>query len=94
LNGAVASGRQIKMYNLHKLYNIYLAILKNNLTDWEYNTKNLINHFKNLHTTCPLTNQTCKDSIRCMQANMNITMCPALDDDNIKDSTIYRNYKQ
>lgn len=89
LNGAFASGRQLSMYSLIKLYEIYLKILKSNLYNWQFNTKNLINYFTNKPTICPLANRKCSDNIRTMQANLKISMCPALDDDGILDSTVY-----
>lgn len=94
LNGAVKSGKQTSMYDLNKLYSIYLNILKRNLVEWQSNTQNLINFFYNNKAICPLANRMCNTHIRCMQADMNISMCPALDDDNINNSEIYTLYKK
>lgn len=93
LNGAFQSGRQQEMYPLDKLHKMYLEILKQDLSKWQYNTKNLINFFHNKPTQCPLSNRKCIETIRCMQANMNISMCPSLDDDFIFDSTIFKYYQ-
>lgn len=90
LNGANASGRQKTIYNPTKLYKIYLDLLKSGLYKWQFNTKNLINYFHNKPTICPLADRRCIQNIRTMQANLRISTCPALDDDDILDASIYK----
>lgn len=94
LNGAFASGRQSYLYSREKLYAIYLKLFENGLWEFENNCRNLLRFFKRENTICPLSNQQCSKHIRCLSATGNLTNCPALEDDDILDSTKFKVFKK
>lgn len=94
LNGAVCSGRQGYLYNREKLFSIYLKLFQLGLDKYENNCENIRNYFQKKPTICPISNQNCSNTIRCMQANGRISNCPSLDDDDILDSSIYKFFKK
>lgn len=94
LNYAVKSGRQSKMYSYDKIIHIYNELFDLGLWKYEDNCLNFINHFQNKETICPLSNNLCYDYIRCFTPNGSLSMCPALDDDGIRDSRKFKFYKK
>ncbi len=80
LNYAMASGRESRPYQLSKIYQIYLEIIKNKLTPWEFNTKELIKGINKRTTICP-RNRTCDSGIRCIQPSGDYYSCGAFGDD-------------
>lgn len=94
LNGAFQSGRQGYLYDRTKLFQIYLHLFETGLYKYERNCLNLINFFKKQNTICPLSNQKCFKTISCLSASGNQTNCPALEDDDILDSTKYKFFKK
>ena len=63
LNYSMASGRQGEPLILAKIYRVYLDIIKAGLSDYEYNTKQLLKRLNTGCTTCP-QNRTCDSGIR------------------------------
>lgn len=80
LNYAMASGRESKPFLLAKIYKIYLKIIKENLTPWEFNTKELIKSMSQKWTICP-RNRSCDSNIRCLQPDGDYYSCGAFGDD-------------
>jgi radical SAM protein with 4Fe4S-binding SPASM domain len=80
LNYALGSGRQSKPYLLSKIYKIYLEVISNGLTPWEYNSKQLFRWNDSKCTTCP-RNRACDESIRCLQPDGDYYSCGAFGDD-------------
>jgi len=67
LNYAMASGREGVCYPIGKMYNIYLDVYEKGLTDFEYNTKQMIRRLKgDEFTSCP-QNRRCDEGIRNLQ---------------------------
>lgn len=80
LNYAMASGVQSKPYQLSKIYKIYLEIISEGLTDWEFNTKEMIKGISHEATICP-RNRSCDSGIRCLQPEGDYYSCGAFGDD-------------
>ena len=91
LNYAVASGPEIKFLNgikmglenytylLADIYEKYLQIYKLGLSEWEYNTTQLLKRFSS-NTTCP-QNRRCDESIRNFNPGGDYYSCGAFGDD-------------
>jgi len=90
LNYAMASGDQDKPFLLSKMYEIYVEIWKRGLTEWEYNTKQMVKRLQGYNTTCP-QHRTCDATIRTLQPNGDYYSCGAFGDD--KDKPIDFNYE-
>lgn len=80
LNYAMASGDQYKPLLLADIYKIYLDIYDKGLTEWEYNTKDIIKSLNNVATACP-RNRSCNQTIRCIQPDGDQYTCGAFADD-------------
>jgi radical SAM protein with 4Fe4S-binding SPASM domain len=91
LNYAFSSGPPVKFkniimgqegnpYMLADIYAIYVEIWKQGLTEWEYNTKQMIKRLKGHTTTCP-QNRNCDDGIRTLQPTGDYYSCGAFGDD-------------
>lgn len=80
LNYAMASGIQSKPYVLSKIYRTYLEIYDLGLTQWEFNTKQMIKRMSKISTVCP-QNRDCDSSIRCLQPGGDYYSCGAFGDD-------------
>lgn len=91
LNYAVSSGPQVKFKSitigqkgkplvLADIYEIYVEIWKQNLTPWEYNTKQMVKRLKQYSTTCP-QNRDCDSSIRVLQPSGEYYSCGSFGDD-------------
>ncbi len=80
LNYAMASGVQSKPYILSKIYRTYLEIYNLDLTQWEFNTKQMVKRMSKVSTICP-QNRECDSSIRCLQPGGDYYSCGAFGDD-------------
>ena len=80
LNYAMASGIQYKPYQLSKIYSIYLEIDELGLTEWEFNTKQMVKRLKNESMICP-QNRNCDSTIRALQPSGDYYSCGAMGDD-------------
>lgn len=78
----IIMGQEGKPYMLAKIYKIYVEIWKMGLTDWEYNTKQMINRLRGGATTCP-QNRECDSDIRTLQPTGDYYSCGAFGDDRI-----------
>lgn len=76
----IVMGQQGRPYMLADIYEIYINIWKQGLTQWEYNTKQMINRLKGYSTTCPQT-RTCDQHIRTLQPTGDYYSCGAFGDD-------------
>ena len=76
----IIMGQKGKPYMLAKIYKIYVKIAKMNLTNWEFNTKQMIKRLNNIHTTCPQTRD-CDQGIRTLQPSGDYYSCGAFGDD-------------
>jgi radical SAM protein with 4Fe4S-binding SPASM domain len=80
LNYAMASGIQSKPYQLSKMYKLYLDVYEAGLTEWEFNTKQMIKRLRNDALMCP-QNRECDDTIRALQPSGDYYSCGAMGDD-------------
>jgi radical SAM protein with 4Fe4S-binding SPASM domain len=80
MNYAMASGAQSKPYVLSKIYALYLQVYKAGLTEWEFNTQQMVKTMKKKATTCP-QNRSCDSGIRCLQPGGDYYSCGAFGDD-------------
>ena len=80
LNYAMASGIQSRPYQLSKMYSIYLDVYEAGLTEWEFNTKQMIKRLRNEALMCP-QNRECDSTIRALQPSGDYYTCGALGDD-------------
>lgn len=80
LNYAFASGDQARPLMLADIYDVYIEIYDRGLTQWEYNTKDIIKSMNNIDTSCP-RNRSCADGIRCIQPDGDKYTCGAFGDD-------------
>jgi radical SAM protein with 4Fe4S-binding SPASM domain len=91
LNYAMSSGPPVKFRNiimghegqpylLAKIYEIYVQIWQAGLTEWEYNTKQMVKRLQGHGTTCP-QNRKCDSGIRTLQPAGDYYSCGAFGDD-------------
>jgi radical SAM protein with 4Fe4S-binding SPASM domain len=76
----ITMGQYGKPYILADMYKIYVEIWKLGLTEWEYNTAQMVKRLKGLSTTCP-QNRSCDDGIRVLQPSGDYYSCGAFGDD-------------
>lgn len=77
---SIIMGQEGKPYLLADIYQIYVEIWKRGLTDWEYNTKQMVKRLKGHGTTCP-QNRNCDGGIRVLQPSGDYYSCGAFGDD-------------
>lgn len=80
LNYALASGLVSKPLLKGKIYKVYLDIIEMGLSEWEYNSKQLIQLGQKKSLSCPL-NRECDSNIRCLQPEGDYYSCGAFGDD-------------
>lgn len=80
LNYAMASGVQGSTYRLSKMYAIYVEVYNQGLTEWEYNTKQLVRRLGGSATTCP-QNRKCDEGIRAFNPGGDYYSCGSFADD-------------
>jgi MoaA/NifB/PqqE/SkfB family radical SAM enzyme len=84
LNYLHASGRSNEQYNIGDMYNIYLDIYEEGLSEFESNTKQMIQMLKySAHQSCP-SNRKCDEGIRNLQPmkdGYEYSSCGAFGDD-------------
>lgn len=78
----IIMGQEGKPYLLADIYEIYIEIWKQGLTDWEYNTKQMVNRLRGHATTCP-QNRNCDAGIRTLQPSGDYYSCGSFGDDKI-----------
>lgn len=83
LNYGMASGDLAKSYQLSKIYKIYVDVYKQRLTNWEYNTKQMVRRLSEGTTTCPQS-RTCDQGIRAINPGGDYYSCGAFGDDQDK----------
>jgi len=89
MNPALASGRTTEPYPLYKMYNIYVDIIKHGLSDYEFNSKEIVKLYNNQPACCPYS-RNCYKGIRCIDPDLNIYTCGAFNDNhNNKDYAIH-----
>jgi radical SAM protein with 4Fe4S-binding SPASM domain len=76
----ITMGQQGKPYMLADIYEIYVEIWKMGLTDWEYNTKQMVKRLSGKSTSCP-QNRNCDSGIRTLQPSGDYYSCGAFGDD-------------
>lgn len=80
LNYAMASGEQSKPYQLSKIYKTYLEVYNEGLTEWEFNTKQMIERLTTGNTMCPQSRD-CDSYIRAINPGGDYYSCGAFGDD-------------
>ena len=78
----IIMGQEAKPYLLADIYEIYVEIWKRGLTDWEYNTKQMVKRLRGEGTTCP-QNRDCDSGIRTLQPSGDYYSCGAFGDDRL-----------
>jgi radical SAM protein with 4Fe4S-binding SPASM domain len=76
----IIMGQEGRPYMLADIYEIYVEIWRQGLTEWEYNTKQMVKRLKGLGTTCP-QNRQCDAGIRTLQPSGDYYSCGAFGDD-------------
>lgn len=76
----ITMGQQGRPYMLADIYEIYVEIWRKGLTNWEYNTKQMIKRLRNGATTCP-QNRQCDANIRTLQPSGDYYSCGSFGDD-------------
>lgn len=76
----IIMGQQGKPYMLADIYEIYVEIYKRGLTEWEYNTKQMVVRLKGESTSCP-QNRNCDSGIRTLQPSGDYYSCGSFGDD-------------
>ena len=76
----ITMGHQGKPYMLADIYEIYVKIWEMGLTEWEYNTKQMVKRLRGSSTTCP-QNRDCDSGIRTLQPSGDYYSCGAFGDD-------------
>lgn len=76
----ITMGQQGKPYMLADIYEIYVEIWKQGLTEWEFNTKQMVKRLRGQSTTCP-QNRDCDSGIRTLQPSGDYYSCGAFGDD-------------
>lgn len=78
--GGVEMGSRNKILILADIYNLYIEIVKQGLTKWEYNTKQTLEKLRGGASTCPLARD-CSKNIRVLQPSGDYYSCGAFGDD-------------
>jgi radical SAM protein with 4Fe4S-binding SPASM domain len=76
----ITMGQQGRPYMLADIYEIYVEIWRQGLTEWEYNTKQMVRRLRGKTTTCP-QNRNCDEGIRTLQPSGDYYSCGAFGDD-------------
>jgi len=76
----ITMGQEGKPYMLADIYEIYVEIWRRGLTEWEYNTKQMVKRLKGQSTTCP-QNRNCDANIRTLQPSGDYYSCGSFGDD-------------
>lgn len=76
----ITMGQQGRPYMLADIYEIYVEIWRQGLTEWEYNTKQMVRRLRGKTTTCP-QNRNCDEGIRTLQPGGDYYSCGAFGDD-------------
>lgn len=76
----ITMGQQGKPYLLADIYEIYVQIWKQGLTEWEFNTTQMVKRLRGESTTCP-QNRDCDSGIRTLQPSGDYYSCGAFGDD-------------
>lgn len=76
----ITMGQEGKPYTLAKIYAIYVKVWELGLTEWEFNTKQMVKRLRGQGTTCP-QNRSCDSGIRTLQPSGDYYSCGAFGDD-------------
>lgn len=76
----IIMGQEGKPYMLANIYEIYVKIWELDLTDWEYNTKQMLRRLRGGSTSCP-QNRKCDTGIRTLQPSGDYYSCGSFGDD-------------
>lgn len=76
----IIMGQEGKPYMLSDIYEIYVEIWKRGLSDWEFNTKQMMKRLVGKATCCP-QNRECDSGIRTLQPSGDYYSCGAFGDD-------------
>ena len=78
----ITMGQEGRPYMLAKAYQIYVDIWKQGLTDFEYNTQQMVKRLSGNATTCP-QNRDCDSTIRTLQPSGDYYSCGSFGDDRL-----------
>lgn len=76
----IVMGQEGKPYVLADIYEIYVKIHQLGLTEWEFNTKQMVKRLRGNATICP-QNRNCDEGIRALQPSGDYYSCGAFGDD-------------
>ena len=80
INPSMQSGRSHTYYPLYKAYSKYLDIIEEGLSQYEFNSKEIVKLYQNTKTICPY-NRNCVNTIRCMSPDGTLHSCGCFNDD-------------
>jgi radical SAM protein with 4Fe4S-binding SPASM domain len=76
----ITMGQEGQPYMLADIYEIYVKVWQLGLTEWEYNTKQMVKRLKGHSTTCPQS-RNCDSNIRTLQPSGDYYSCGSFGDD-------------
>lgn len=76
----ITMGNEGKPYMLAKVYNLYVKVWELGLTEWEFNTKQMVKRLRGGSTMCP-QNRECDGTIRTLQPDGDYYSCGSFGDD-------------
>lgn len=76
----IVMGQEGKPYMLAKIYQLYVKVWQAGLTEWEFNTKQMVKRLRGEGTCCP-QNRNCDSGIRTLQPSGDYYSCGAFGDD-------------
>lgn len=78
----IVMGQEGKPYMLAKIYELYVKVWQAGLTEWEFNTKQMVKRLRGEGTCCP-QNRECDSGIRTLQPSGDYYSCGAFGDDRL-----------
>lgn len=78
----IMMGQEGKPYMLAKIYQLYVKVWQAGLTEWEFNTKQMVRRLRGEGTCCP-QNRDCDSGIRTLQPSGDYYSCGAFGDDRL-----------
>lgn len=78
----IMMGQEGKPYMLAKIYQLYVKVWQAGLTEWEFNTKQMVKRLRGEGTCCP-QNRECDSGIRTLQPSGDYYSCGAFGDDRL-----------
>ena len=78
----ITMGQEGRPYMLAKIYQLYVQVWQAGLTEWEFNTKQMVKRLVGEGTSCP-QNRNCDSGIRTLQPSGDYYSCGSFGDDRL-----------